>query len=137
MLGSFKFVWLLLKEEPVYIPLILMITGAGVIFAYVLKNIFISRKSRVLWMVASFLMSVMLIVIAVEPETTYVKIQEKKNEITFILENCKISAFEAQQAGLLGTKKDAWSCPDGITRYLPVRYRLEGSSSVNKVHQCY
>ena len=137
MTEAFKYTWLLLKEEPVYIPLIFMITGTGVIFAYVLKNIFISRKSRVLWMVASFLMSVMLIVIAVEPETTYVKIQEKKNEITFILENCKISAFEAQQAGLLGTKKDAWSCPDGITRYLPVRYRPEGSSSVNKVHQCY
>lgn len=134
MLGPIKFVWLLLKEEPVYIPLILMITGTGVIFAYVLKNIFTSRKSRVLWMVASFLMSLMLIFIAVEPETTYVNIQEKKNEITFILENCKVSAFEVQQAGLLGTTKDAWSCPDGITRYLPVKYRPEGSSSVNKVH---
>ncbi|MEQ0112792.1 hypothetical protein ABLU99_21575 [Klebsiella sp. JN_Kp123] len=134
MTDAFKYTWLLLKEEPVYIPLIFMITGTGVIFAYVLKNIFSSRKSRALWMVASFLMSVMVSVIAVEPEATYVKIQEKKNEITFILENCKVSAFEAQQAGLLGTTKDAWSCPDGITRYLPVRYRPEGSSSVNKVH---
>lgn len=134
MLGPFKFVWLLLKEEPVYIPLIFMITCTGVIFAYFLKNIFSSRKSRVLWMVASFLMSVMLSVIAVEPEATYVKIQKKKNEISFILDNCKVSAFEAQQAGLLGTTKDAWSCPDGITCYLPVKYRGEGiSSGKNKV----
>ncbi|HED3236241.1 hypothetical protein [Klebsiella oxytoca] len=129
-----KYTWLLLKEEPVYIPLIFMITGTGVIFAYVLKNIFRSQKSRIIWMIAAFLMSVMVSVIAVEPEVTYVKIQKKKNEITFILENCKVSAFEAQRAGLFGATKDAWSCPDGITRYLPVKYRPEGSSSVNKVY---
>lgn len=129
-----KFIWLLLKEEPVYIALILMIMGTGVIFAYFLKNIFRTQKSRIIWMIAAFLMSVMVSVIAVEPEVTYVKIQEKKNEITFILENCKVSAFEAQQAGLFGATKDAWSCPDGITRYLPVKYRPEGSSSVNKVY---
>ena len=129
-----KYTWLLLKEEPVYIPLIFMITGTGVIVAYVLKNIFRSQKSRIIWMIAAFLMSVMVSVIAVEPEVTYVKIQKKKNEITFILENCKVSAFEAQRAGLFGATKDAWSCPDGITRYLPVKYRPEGSSSVNKEH---
>ena len=129
MTEVFKYTWLLLKEEPVYIALIFMITGTGVIFAYFLKNIFRSQKSRIIWMIASFLMSVMVSVIAVEPEVTYVKIQEKKNEITFILENCKVSAFEAQQAGLFGTTKDAWSCPDGITRYLPVKYRPEAGSS--------
>lgn len=134
MTDAFKYIWLLLKEEPVYIALILMIAGTGVIFAYFLKNIFRTQKSRIIWMIAAFLMSVMVSVIAVEPEVTYVKIQKKKNEITFILENCKVSAFEAQQAGLFGATKDAWSCPDGITRYLPVKYRPEGSSSVNKAH---
>ncbi len=134
MTEVFKYTWLLLKEESVYGLLILLIIGTGVIFAYFLKNIFRSQKSRIIWMIAAFLMSVMVSVIAVEPEVTYVKIQKKKNEITFILENCKVSAFEAQQAGLFGATKDAWSCPDGITRYLPVKYRPEGSSSVNKVH---
>ncbi|MCJ3377220.1 hypothetical protein LNY74_06005 [Klebsiella pneumoniae] len=134
MTEVFKYTWLLLKEESVYGLLILLIIGTGVIFAYFLKNIFRSQKSRIIWMIASFLMSVMVSVIAVEPEVTYVKIQKKKNEITFILENCKVSAFEAQQAGLFGATKDAWSCPDGITRYLPVKYRPEGSSSLNKVH---
>ncbi|MEQ0076503.1 hypothetical protein ABLV31_24725 [Klebsiella sp. CN_Kp118] len=134
MTEVFKYTWLLLKEESVYGLLILLIIGTGVIFAYFLKNIFRSQKSRIIWMIAAFLMSVMVSVIAVEPEATYVKIQKKKNEITFILENCKVSAFEAQQAGLFGATKDAWSCPDGITRYLPVKYRPEGSSSVNKAH---
>lgn len=134
MTEVFKYTWLLLKEESVYGLLILLIIGTGVIFAYFLKNIFRSQKSRIIWMIAAFLMSVMVSVLAVEPEVTYVKIQKKKNEITFILENCKVSAFEAQQAGLFGATKDAWSCPDGITRYLPVKYRPEGSSSVNKVH---
>ena len=40
MTEVFKYTWLLLKEEPVYIALIFMITGTGVIFAYFLKNIF-------------------------------------------------------------------------------------------------
>ena len=34
MTEVFKYTWLLLKEEPVYIALIFMITGTGVIFAY-------------------------------------------------------------------------------------------------------
>ncbi|WP_224239683.1 hypothetical protein [Klebsiella oxytoca] len=57
-----------------------------------------------------------------------IKIFNKEN-ISFTLKNCKISAFEAQQAGLFGTTKDAWSCPDGITRYPPVKYRPEAGSS--------
>ncbi|SAQ56165.1 hypothetical protein [Klebsiella oxytoca] len=134
MTEVFKYTWLLLKEESVYGLLILLIIGTGVIFAYFLKNIFRSQKSRIIWMIAAFLMSVMVSVIAVEPEVTYVKIQKKKNEITFILENCKVSAFEAQRAGLFGATKDAWSCPDGITRYLPVKYRSEGGLSENKMH---
>ena len=39
MTEAFKYTWLLLKEEPVYIPLIFMITGTGVISVFfVLTN---------------------------------------------------------------------------------------------------
>ncbi|WP_224239682.1 hypothetical protein [Klebsiella oxytoca] len=34
MTEAFKYAWLLLKEEPVYIPLIFMITGTGVISVF-------------------------------------------------------------------------------------------------------
>ena len=68
------------------------------------------------------------------PEFTYKDIQQGKENISFALKNCRVSAFEAQQAGLLGTTKDAWACPDGITRYLPVKYRSEGGSSENIMH---
>lgn len=105
MLGPFKFVWLLLKEEPVYIPLIFMITCTGVIFAYFLKNIFSSRKSRVLWMVASFLMSVMLSVIAVEPEATYVKIQKKRTRFLLFLITAKSPHLKRNRQGYSGQQK--------------------------------
>lgn len=36
MTEAFKYTWLLLKEEPVYIPLIFMITGTGVISVFFL-----------------------------------------------------------------------------------------------------
>ena len=129
MTEAFKYTWLLLKEEPVYIPLIFMITGTGVISVFFVLKDFRSWWSKLILLVIDVLFCVMVSVIAVEPEVTYLKIQEKKNEITFILENCKVSAFEAQQAGLFGATKDAWSCPDGITRYLPVKYRPEAGSS--------
>jgi hypothetical protein len=48
----------------------------------------------------------------------------------YTLTNCKISAFDAHKDLMA---EDAWSCPDGITRYLPVKYRPEGSLSENKV----
>ncbi|HBT5536131.1 TPA: hypothetical protein MCA18_004328 [Klebsiella pneumoniae] len=57
-------------------------------------------------------------------------ILRKKNTMN-TLTNCKISAFDAKQ-GING-RKDAWFCPDGTTRYLPVKYRPEGSLSENKV----
>lgn len=83
MTEAFKYTWLLLKEEPVYGPPVLLIAGTGVIFAYFLKDMFSSRKSRILFMMASFLMSAMVSVIAVEPEATYVKIQKKKERDYF------------------------------------------------------
>ncbi|HBS7138081.1 TPA: hypothetical protein MAO99_004795 [Klebsiella pneumoniae] len=55
----------------------------------------------------------------------------RKNNTMYTLTNCKVSAFDAQH-GFNG-RKDAWSCPDGITRYLPVKYRPEGSSSEYKM----
>ncbi|MEQ0076698.1 hypothetical protein [Klebsiella sp. CN_Kp116] len=61
------------------------------------------------------------------PEDTYKETIFRKNDIKYTLTNCKISAFDAQQ-GFNG-KKDAWACPDGITRYLPVKYRGKGISS--------
>lgn len=132
MLGPFKFVWLLLKEEPVYIPLILMISGAGFIFAFFVQKGFRSRWSKITCLIGAFLFSLVIFVGALGPESTYKDIQQRKGNISFTLKNCKVSAFEAQQAGLLGTTKDAWSCPDGITRYLPVKYRPEGISSEKK-----
>ncbi|WKF89230.1 type-F conjugative transfer system protein TrbI [Klebsiella pneumoniae] len=41
------------------------------------------------------------------------------------------AAFEAQQAGFLAKAKDGWSCPDGVTRYMDVRYR--DKAEVNKL----
>lgn len=129
MLGPFKFVWLLLKEEPVYIPLILMIAGTGFIFAFFVQKGFRSRWSKIICLIGALLFSLVIFVGALGPESIYKDIQQRKENISFALKNCKGSALEAQQVGLLGTIKDAWSCSDGITRYLPVKYRGEGISS--------
>ena len=129
MTEAFKYTWLLLKEEPVYAPLILAIIGAGLVFVFFLQKEITSWPVRILSIVITFMFCSFVSISAIEPESAYTKIQQKKHDVAFILKNCKISAFEAQQAGLLGTTKDAWSCPDGITRYLPVKYRPEAGSS--------
>ncbi|EPK3263632.1 hypothetical protein MFB87_005461, partial [Klebsiella pneumoniae] len=66
-----------------------------------------------------------------EPESTYKQIQTRKQDVIYTLKNCRISAFEAQQAGFLAKAKDAWSCPDGVTRYMDVRYR--DKAEINKL----
>ena len=129
MTEAFKYTWLLLKEEPVYIPLIFMITGTGVISVFFVLKDFRSWWSKLILLVIDVLFCLFIFIAALEPESTYKNIQQRKENISFTLKNCKISAFEAQQAGLFGTTKDAWSCPDGITRYLPVKYRPEAGSS--------
>jgi hypothetical protein len=54
-----------------------------------------------------------------------------KQDVIYTLKNCRVSAFEAQQAGFLAKAKDAWSCPDGVTRYMDVKYR--DKTEVNKL----
>lgn len=66
-----------------------------------------------------------------DPESTYKQIINRKENIIYTLKNCRISAFEAQQAGFLAKAKDGWSCPDGVTRYMDVRYR--DKAEVNKL----
>lgn len=66
-----------------------------------------------------------------DPESTYKQIINRKENIIYTLRNCRVSAFEAQQAGFLAKAKDAWSCPDGVTRYMDVRYR--DKAEINKL----
>ena len=61
----------------------------------------------------------------------YKQIQTNKQDVIYTLKNCRVSAFEAQQAGFLAKAKDAWSCPDGVTRYMDVKYR--DKTAVNKL----
>lgn len=134
MIEATKHVWFVLRDEPLYIiPVVYSVVSA-------LGMIFLSLRtykrlwSRILGATVTSLGIIVFSYSLLSPESTYKDIQQGKENISFALKNCRVSAFEAQQAGLLGTTKDAWSCPDGITRYLPVKYRPEGSSSVNKVH---
>lgn len=131
MTESFKYLWLLLKEEPVYGPIVILIICIGLIFAFSIQPGFKSMRGKVIFLTVVLSISMVVCVGAIEPETTYKQIQQRKNDVAFILKKCKVSAFEAQQAGLLGTTKDAWSCPDGITRYLPVKYRTAGATEAD------
>lgn len=126
MIESVRYTWLLLKDEPLYVPPILLLIGTVVISWYFVQIMFTPWWGKILCLMMAFLLCYFLIVGAIEPESTYKDIQKKKESIIYTLKNCRVSAFEAQQAGLIGTTKDAWSCPDGVTRYLPVKYRDKG-----------
>lgn len=85
-------------------------------------------RMHVLW---GFNSSCYNCLVILSPEDAYKEMILRKKNTMNTLTNCKISAFDAKQ-GING-RKDAWSCPDGTTRYLPVKYRPEGSLSENKV----
>lgn len=134
MTEAIKQVWFVLREEPMYIIPVMLSCVWGLYLIYFSIYTFERLWSRILGATVMSLVIIFFSYGLLSPESTYKDIQQGKENISFALKNCRVSAFEAQQAGLFGTTKDAWSCPDGITRYLPVKYRPEGSSSVNKVH---
>ncbi|WDC46621.1 hypothetical protein PTC90_32000 (plasmid) [Klebsiella grimontii] len=75
------------------------------IFAYFLKNIFISKEQDNLD--DSFILNVCNgnRYCYFEPEDTYKDMRKKKKNTMYTLTNCKVSAFDAQQAGFSGQQK--------------------------------
>lgn len=61
MTEAFKYTWLLLKEEPVYIPLIFMITGTGVISVFFVLKDFRSWWSKLILLVIDVLFCLYLL----------------------------------------------------------------------------
>ncbi len=80
MTEAFKYTWLLLKEEPVYIPLIFMITGTGVISVFFVLKDFRSWWSKLILLVIDVLFCLFIFIAALEPESTY-KIFNKEKKI--------------------------------------------------------
>jgi hypothetical protein len=62
-------------------------------------------KSRIIWMIASFLMSVMVSVIAVEPEVTYVKIQKKRTKSLLFLRTARSPHLKHNRQDCSGQQK--------------------------------
>lgn len=77
------------------------------------SNVFLFAEVVCVWWGKSIIL-IMCIVVAItevfgflEPESTYKQIQTRKQDVIYTLKNCRISAFEAQQAGFLAKAKDA------------------------------
>ncbi|HCR1107260.1 TPA: hypothetical protein OMU21_004834 [Klebsiella aerogenes] len=54
-----------------------------------------------------------------------------KQNTEYTLQHCKVSAFNAQPETPFTSAKDAWSCPDSVTRYMDVKYRDKGIHSLS------
>jgi len=126
MIEAIKQVWFILREEPIYFFPVIYSVVSVLFMIYFSVRTFEKMWSRMLGATVISFVIIAFSYSLLSPESTYEDIKKRNDDITFTLKNCKVSAFEAQQAGFLDTAKDAWSCPDGVTRYLPVKYRDKG-----------
>ena len=131
MTDSMKYLWLLFCEEPSYIFLFVLIVGSAVIVSAFFQRVITSWWSKTLSVILCMVSMITTATGVLDPESTYKQIKNRKENIIYTLKNCRVSAFEAQQAGFLAKAKDAWSCPDGVTRYMDVRYR--DKAEINKL----
>ncbi|MCY2728991.1 hypothetical protein OXA49_23550 [Klebsiella pneumoniae] len=131
MTDSMKYLWLLLREDSSYIFMLMLIVGTAVVMSFFLLRLFVSWWGKSIILIMCIVVAITEVFAFLEPESTYKQIQTRKQDVIYTLKNCRISAFEAQQAGFLAKAKDGWSCPDGVTRYMDVRYR--DKAEVNKL----
>ena len=131
MTDSMKYLWLLFCEEPSYIFLFVLIVGSAVIVSAFFQRVITSWRGKTLSVILCMVSMITTATGVLDPESTYKQIINRKENIIYTLKNCRVSAFEAQQAGFLAKAKDAWSCPDGVTRYMDVRYR--DKAEINKL----
>ncbi|HBQ6790017.1 TPA: hypothetical protein L8O06_000265 [Klebsiella pneumoniae] len=131
MTDSMKYLWLLLREDSSYIFMLMLIVGTAVVMSFFLQRLFVSWWGKTIILIMCIVVAITEVFGFLEPESTYKQIQTRKQDVIYTLKNCRISAFEAQQAGFLAKAKDGWSCPDGVTRYMDVRYR--DKAEVNKL----
>ncbi|EIX9444389.1 hypothetical protein ML057_004615 [Klebsiella pneumoniae] len=131
MTDSMKYLWLLLREDSSYIFMLILIVGTAVVMSFFLQRLFVSWWGKTIILIMCIVVAITEVFAFLEPESTYKQIQTRKQDVIYTLKNCRISAFEAQRAGFLAKAKDAWSCPDGVTRYMDVRYR--DKAEINKL----
>ena len=131
MTDSMKYLWLLLREDSSYIFMLMLIVGTAVVMSFFLQRLFVSWWGKTIILIMCIVVAITEVFGFLEPESTYKQIQTNKQDVIYTLKNCRVSAFEAQQAGFLAKAKDAWSCPDGVTRYMDVRYR--DKAEINKL----
>jgi hypothetical protein len=131
MTDSMKYLWLLLREYSSYIFMLMLIVGSAVIVSAFFQRAITSRWGKTLSVILCMVSMITTATGVLDPESTYKQIINRKENIIYTRKNCRISAFEAQQAGVLAKKKDARSCPDGVTRYMDVRYR--DKAEINKL----
>ena len=131
MTDSMKYLWLLLREDSSYIFMLILIVGSAVIVSSFFQRVITSWWGKTLSVILCMVSMITTATGVLEPESTYKQIQTNKQDVIYTLKNCRVSAFEAQQAGFLAKAKDAWSCPDGVTRYMDVRYR--DKAEINKL----
>ncbi|EGV5666638.1 hypothetical protein FC726_21185 [Salmonella enterica] len=123
MITEIKYIQLIASESGTYLFALMMVIGMGAVFGFAMTRLFKNFFAKAAVVIFSLAVAFFMFIGFLSPKSTYEEMVNKKNNIDYALKNCKVDALDAQQGGLLGVDKDAWSCPDGVTRYLPTKYR--------------
>ncbi|WKF89310.1 hypothetical protein [Klebsiella pneumoniae] len=108
MTDSMKYLWLLFREDSSYIFMLMLIVGSAVIVSAFFQRAIKSWWGKTLSVILCMVSMITTATGVLDPESTYKQIINRKENIIYTLKNCRISAFEAQQAGFLAKAKDEW-----------------------------
>lgn len=74
-------------------------------YVFLLQRLFVSRWGKAIILIMCIVVAITEVFVFIEPESTYKQIQTNKQDVIYTLKNCRVSAFEAQQAGFLAKAK--------------------------------
>ncbi|MDP1033886.1 hypothetical protein Q6314_26490, partial [Klebsiella pneumoniae] len=101
--------------------MLILIVGSAVIVSSFFQRVITSSWGKTLIVILCMESMITTATGVLDPESTYKQIINSKENIIYTLRNCRVSAFEEQQAGFLAKAKDACSSPAGVTESLYVR----------------
>ncbi|HFD2749708.1 TPA: hypothetical protein ACF20S_005488, partial [Klebsiella quasipneumoniae subsp. similipneumoniae] len=99
MTDSMKYLWLLLREDSSYIFMLMLVIVTTVVMFFFLQRLFVSWWGKAIILIMCIVVAITEVFVFIEPESTYKQIQTNKQDVIYTLKNCRVSAFEAQQAG--------------------------------------
>lgn len=129
MTAFIQYIRFMMWEELVYFAPVIYAVVVSLISGLFFQRYYKTGWGKTLCLLFLFSVNIAFALLVMSPEAKYKSLQVTKADMAWTLAHCRIDVMYAQKATLFSKARDAWRCPDGVTRYLSVEYRGKGDGS--------